>query len=75
MDKFTEKEIKIVEEWMGEEMNQVLALPDTDERTNRGQVLFRMYQIFKNYDELEPVLNKFFEEKHYKEKSGSDKEK
>lgn len=70
MDKFTEKEIKIVEEWMGEEMNQVLALPDTDERTNRGQVLYRMYQIFRNYDKLEPVLNKFFEEEHYKEKWG-----
>lgn len=75
MDKFTEKEIKKVEEWMSEEMNQVLSIPDTDERTNRGQVLYRMYQIFRNYDKLEPVLNKFFEEEHYKEKWGLDKEK
>lgn len=75
MDKFTEKEIKRVEEWMSEEMNQVLAIPDKDESTLRGQVIFRMYQIFKNYDKLEPVLNKFFEEEHYKEKWGLDKEK
>lgn len=75
MDKFTEKEIKRVEEWMSEEMNQVLAIPDKDESTLRGQVIFRMYQIFKNYDKLEPVLNKFFEEEHYKEKWCLDKEK
>lgn len=75
MDKFTEKEIKKVEEWMSEEMNQVLAIPDKDESTSRGQVIFRMYQIFRNYDKLEPVLNKFFEEEHYKEKWCLDKEK
>ena len=74
MDKFTEKEIKKVEEWMGEEMNTILSIPNKDESMSRGQVIFRMYQIFKNYDELEPVLNKFFEEKHYKEKWDLDKE-
>ena len=30
---------------------------------------------FDNYDELTPILNKFFEEKHYKEKWGLDKER
>ena len=41
---------------------------DTSELLSKGNVLFNIHKILSNYDELEPVLKKFFNEKYKKEK-------
>lgn len=69
------KEIDRIRQLMCEEMDAILEIKDKNERSEKGQVIFRMKKIFDSYDELTPILNKFFEETHYKEKWGLDKEK
>lgn len=39
-----------------------------EEQLEQGTVFLRMFQILQNYDELEPVLIKYFAEKAEKEK-------
>lgn len=75
MNEYEREEINRVRHLMSEEMDCILEIKNKDERTYKGQVIFRIEKIFDNYDELTPILNKFFEEKHYKEKWGLDKEK
>lgn len=73
MNKYTEKEIKRIETLLDEEMSEILKAEDKKEMLSRGDVVYNLYQIFQHYDELEPVLDKFFKDKHYKEKWGKEK--
>ena len=75
MTKNEREEINRIRELMCEEMDAILEIKDKNERSEKGQVIFRMEKIFDSYDELTPILNKFFDEKHYKEKWGLDKER
>ena len=68
MNEYERCEINRIRHLMSEEMDSILEIKDKQERTNKGLVIFRMNKIFDNYDELTPILDKFFEEKHYKEK-------
>lgn len=68
MNEYEREEINRVRHLMSEEMDYILEIKNKDERAYKGQVIFRMNKIFDNYDELTPVLNNFFEEKHLKEK-------
>ena len=75
MTKNEREEINRIRHLMSEEMDYILEIKDKNERSEKGQVIFRMDKIFDSYDELTPILNKFFEKKHYKEKWGLDKER
>jgi hypothetical protein len=75
MNEYERCEINRIRHLMSEEMDSILEIKDKQERTDKGLVIFRMNKILDNYDELTPILNKFFEEKHYKEKWGLDKGK
>ena len=72
MNEYERCEINRIRHLMSEEMDSILEIKDKQERTNKGLVIFRMNKIFDNYDELTPILDKFFEEKHYKEKWGKE---
>lgn len=43
---------------------------DIDKQVGKMQILFRLKKIIDNYDELEPILEKFFEEKARRERFG-----
>lgn len=54
-------------------INEELALieettSDKTERLEKADVLYNMFKYLSNYEELKPVLKKFFKEKHEKEK-------
>lgn len=69
------EEIDRIRYLLSEEMDSILDIKNKEERMDKGLVILRINKIFDSYDELEPILNKFFEEKHYKEKWGLDKER
>ena len=72
MNEYERCEINRIRHLMSEEIDSILEIKDKQERTDKGLVIFRMNKIFDNYDELTPILDKFFEEKHYKEKWGKE---
>lgn len=45
---------------------------DINEKVERMNDLFNLKKILDNYDELEPVLKKYFDEKAIKEKWGKE---
>ena len=73
MTEYERIEINRIRRLLSEEMDSVLDIKNKEERTDKGLVIFRISKIFDNYDELTPILDKFFEEKHYKEKWEKDK--
>lgn len=75
MTEYEKQEIDRIRYLLSEEMDSVLDIKNKEERMDKGLVILRITKIFDSYDELTPILNKFFEEKHYKEKWGLDKEK
>lgn len=74
MNKYEKSEIEIVEKYIAEELKRVEQIGGREEMISRGMVLDRLFKVLSNYDELVPVLNKFFEEKHYKEKWGMERD-
>lgn len=64
-----EDEINKVIEYIANEMKQIENMDiDKNEKLQRSDVLFKLYKVITNLDELEPVLNKFFAKKSSKER-------
>ena len=51
-----------------DELNKIKEIPSLDNRLLTTETLFQIYKYLKNFDELKPILDKYFEEKHKKEK-------
>lgn len=62
------EEINKVKGFINEELTGILQITDSQEGLQKGQVLKRINMILDSYDEITPTLNKFFDEKHYREK-------
>jgi hypothetical protein len=61
-------EIKLTNVLKAEAMKVLESKEDDQERLSRMNDIDNMMKIIQNYDELEPVLQKYFAEKHNKEK-------
>lgn len=70
-----EEEINKIIEYISYEMYKVEhEKTSKNEKLEKADVLYKMYRIATNLDELTPTLEKFFEEKHKKEKYGGEKD-
>lgn len=74
MKEFTKQEITELEQYINKRLKQLEQIQDNNEMTDRADVLFNVFKVLKNYEELEPILSQFLDKKHYKEKWGIDKD-
>lgn len=51
-----------------DELNEIKKVPNLDDRLLTAETLFQIYKYLKHFDELKPILDKYFEENHKKEK-------
>lgn len=53
---------------LSEELEELDNITDKQERNAKMDTLYKIYKFLTNFDEVEPVLKKFFEEKAQKDK-------
>lgn len=62
-----EEIIKSFEKTVEEELKKLDKIESKEEQIEKFDVIFNMYKILQNYDELRPTLIKFFREKRNKD--------
>ena len=67
MTEYEKQEIDNVIDFIDSEM-KILDTKDNKEKLGRAIVLDRLFKVVRDYDELAPLLEKYYEAKHYREK-------
>lgn len=62
--------IRKIEMLINTEVDELKLENDKDKRAEKLDTLYKFYHICENFDELDPVLKKFFKDKNDKEKWG-----
>ena len=57
-----------IEKLINSEIDELKLESNNEKRKQKLDTLYKFYHICENFDDLEPVLKKYFEEKHEKEK-------
>lgn len=75
MTKSEKEEIIRVEEFIAAELERIstpleLMATQDNEKLERANVLYKLYKILENYDDINPTLTKFFNERARKERMG-----
>ena len=73
MNKHEKKEIKNIQKFLLNELDEISNIKNTNIRLDRADILKNIFMITQNYTELEPVLEEYFEKKHNKEKWRDDR--
>lgn len=68
MNKNEKTEKREIQKFISNELDKVAKSKTREERLDKTQMLFRLNQYLDNYDELTPVLEKYFEEKYKRDK-------
>ena len=68
MTKYEKSEMREIQKTMLKQLDKIDSYKNTKERADRLQFLKRLDMILNNYDELTPVLEKYFEEKRKEDK-------
>ena len=68
MTKYEKSEMREIQKTMLKQLDKIDSYKNTKERSDRLQFLKRLDMILNNYDELTPVLEKYFEEKRKEDK-------
>lgn len=68
MTEYEKQEIDRIRYLLSEEMDSILDIKNKEERMDKGLVILRINKIFDNYDELTPILEQYYELKHYRDK-------
>lgn len=67
MTEYEKQEIDNVIDFIDSEM-KILDTKDNKEKLGRAIVLDRLFKVVRDYDELTPLLEQYYEAKHYKNK-------
>ena len=67
MTEYEDREIKDVTKLIAEEMKRIEQM-EKSEYIGRAVVLDRMFKFVRDYDELTPLLERYYEAKHYRDK-------
>lgn len=67
MTEYEKQEIDNVIDFIDSEM-KVLDTKDNKEKLGRAIVLDRLFKVVRDYDELTPLLEQYYEAKHHREK-------
>ena len=67
MTEYEKQEIDNVIDFIDSEM-KVLDTKDNKEKLGRAIVLDRLFKVVRDYDELAPLLEQYYEAKHYRNK-------
>lgn len=70
MTKTEKKAIKSMQRHLLDELNKIEKVKEPNERLEKLDVLWNINRYFENYEDLKPVMQKFFIEKARKEKFG-----
>ena len=70
MTKNEKTEKREIQKFINNELDKIGKIKNRDERIDKTQLLFRLNQYLQNYDELTPIMEKFFEDKYKKDKWG-----
>lgn len=68
MTKYEKSEMREIQKTMLKQLDKIDSYKNTKEKADRLQFLKRLDMILNNYDELTPVLEKYFEEKRKEDK-------
>jgi len=68
LENIKDDEINQIQKFINEEFDRVSKLDNIEEQMKRFDILKNIFMITQNYDELEPILSKFFDEKHQHDK-------
>ncbi len=72
MTEYEKQEIDNVIDFIDSEM-KILDTKDNKEKLGRAIVLDRLFKIVRDYDEIIPILEQYYETKHYRDKWGKEK--
>lgn len=72
MTEYEKQEIDNVIDFIDSEM-KILDKKDENEKLGRAIVLDRLFKIVRDYDEITPILEQYYELKHHKNKWEKDK--
>ena len=67
MTEYEKQEIDNVIDFIDSEM-KTLDKKDDKEKLGRAIVLDRLFKVVRDYDELAPLLEQYYEAKHYRDK-------
>ena len=70
MNKNEKAEKREIQKFINIELDKIGNIKNRDERIDKTQILFRINQYLQNYDELTPIMEKFFEDKYKRDKWG-----
>ena len=70
MNKNEKAEKREIQKFINTELEKIGNIKNRDERIDKTQILFRLNQYLQNYDELTPIMEKFFEDKYKHDKWG-----
>ena len=70
MNKNEKAEKREIQKFINTELEKIGNIKNRDERIDKTQILFRLNQYLQNYDELTPIMEKFFEDKYKRDKWG-----
>ena len=72
MTEYEKQEIDNVIDFIDSEM-KILDKKDEKEKLGRAIVLDRLFKIVRDYDEITPILEQYYELKHYRDKWGKER--
>ena len=72
MTEYEKQEIDNVIDFIDSEM-KILDKKDNKEKLGRAVVLDRLFKVVRDYDKLTPLLEQYYEAKHYRDKWEKDK--
>ena len=70
MNKNEKAEKREIQKFINTELEKIGNIKNRDERIDKTQILFRLNQYLQNYDELTPIMEKFFKDKYKRDKWG-----